>query len=503
MIAPIYTPPPAIIAYKQHDVSQVSFKSNLQILEPKAVWAAFEDISKIYRESGHCTEISAYLTKRLQKAGFAVKKTKDGSICAARGLNKDKNNAIILQSHMDIVGISSDGNPKKPIQMHLKDGWLYANDRTLGADDGIGVASMLAIADDVKFKKYPLEMIFTTDEETGMDGAISLTAKDFYGKYLVNIDSEAYGVITKGCAGISEFSVKEKIKMIPLKSCNYKKISINISGASGGHSAGIRPDSINPIKVLISEIKGKDLNLITLSGGERFNAIPRNAEVEFLINKKNAREFEKTLKAHLDKIKMDNLDQNPDLTYSVLSEDAEIGIKYINPKFQTKMLDALDSVPTGLFTKFEDNGSTKTSQNLGVLKIADGEFSVQVMGRSSDLQEGQNLQKATSDIFSKLFGKPIQVSDTTPIWQPKENSILSDIAVKSYSAISKGQTPKTQVEHGGLESAIFIEKKPDLDEISIGPTLENPHSTKERVKVDTVLPFYNWLSKILETLAGK
>lgn len=500
MIPIVHYHAPAIVLYKQQNCRQVSFGGSLKMLESQKIWSNFDEISKIYRKSGHNKEISKYLKERFIVLGFDVNRKPDGTICASRNLNSTKTNAIILQAHMDIVSISADGNPKKPIEMHIKDGWLYANDRTLGADNGVGVSAMLTIAEDPKFKKYPLEMIITTDEETSMIGAKKLKASDFYGKYLVNLDSEKYGVITKGCAGISGFKIQEEIKTNLLKNNDYKKISINILGAKGGHSAEIQPDSLNPIKVLISELKGKDIKLSKFSGGELPNSIPRKASVEILVLKNNADEIEKVLKSDLDKMIIENKTKNPELEYSILVKKALLGTKYVDSGCQTKLLNGLDSIPTGLMSKFEDTGSTKTSQNFGVLNIQNGKLNAQIMGRSSDIKEGKALQVKTSKILSAIFEKEIKITDQSPIWQPKNNTILEEAAVKAYSDISKDSKPAVQVEHGGLEPASFAQTKPELEQISIGPTIEEPHSTQERVKIDTVIPFYNWLSKVIELL---
>lgn len=497
----VIPPVPAIVAYCPKSFHQISIKGDMKMIESHQIWSNFEEISAIYRESGHNKVISEYIKERLEKAGFEVVKKDTDTICASRGLNKEHNNAIILQAHMDMVAISADGNPKKPIKMEVRDGWLYANDRTLGGDDGLGVAAILAVADDEKFKNIPLEMIITTDEETGMDGARKLEKYDFYGKYLINLDSEQYGEIIKGCAGIAQFDVDEKIPTEKLDSNDYKKITINLTGARGGHSATITSDSLIPLKVLLSEFKGKDIKLVSISSGERYNAIPRNAYAEILIKKDNEQSFTEKFIADLGKIKQECAVKNPNFVYSISSDEASFGTIYVASAFQSKMFDTLEEIPTGLLTQFEDKETSKTSQNLGVLKIADGEFYAQIMGRSADKKEGQELSEKTSAILSKLFGKPIKVSDSTPIWQPQPESKLQKLAVEAFVPLPFAQNPKVKVEHGGLESAIFTQKMPELEQLSIGPTIEEPHSIQERVQVNTVVPFYKWLSKLLELLS--
>lgn len=499
---PVIPPPvPVIVAYCPQSFHQFNNKGDIRVLESHEIWTSFKEISSIYRESGHNEEISDYLKNKLQNAGFEVEQKKDGTICASRGLNKEGNNAIILQAHMDVVGISADNNPKKPIELHTNDGWLYANDRTLGADNGLGVAAMLAIANDCRFKNSPLEMLITTDEETGMDGARNLSEKDFHGKYLINLDTEEFGVVIKGCAGINQFDLNEKIKMQILQEADYKKITIEFSGARGGHSATINSDSFIPLEAILIELCHVSFfKLVSVSSGERYNAIPRDAKVVILVPKNSERETLDSLECDLGRLREQYRSKNPNLELVITSEDASVGTQYIDSDFQAKMLEALDAIPTGLLSKFEDNGSTKTSQNLGVIKVTDGNFHAQIMGRSADKQEGQKLKEKTAEILSKLFDKTISTADSTPIWQPQSESLLQDVAVEAFSTNNSAKKPIVKVEHGGLESAIFIQKKPDLEQLSIGPTIEEPHSIQERVKIDTVIPFYDWLSRIIERL---
>lgn len=490
--------PPAIVA--PANTNQVCVTNSLQNCEPKKVWVAFEEISKIYRESGHCTQISTYIESRLIKDGFEVDKKPDGTLCAIRGLNKERNNAIILQSHIDIVSVSTDGNTKKPISFVLKDNFLYADNRTLGADNGLGVAVMLNLAEDEKFKNTPLELIFTTDEETGMYGAKNLKAQDFHGKYLINLDSEKYGEVVNGCAGIVKFQIKEPLPMYQLKeSQKFKEITVYLSGARGGHSAEIEPSSLNPIQILLQELgKVNGLKLVSFSGGERENSIPRNAQAVFLISENKADSAAAKLKSHFKKISQEESANNPDFSYSIIQNEPPEGTSYIDSKTQAKIFKDLDKIPIGLFRSQEDG--KKTSQNLGVLKIADGEFYIEVMGRSSYKKEFEALQSKTSDALSQLFGKKIDANDTSAIWNSKSESILEEIALKSYVEIPECKRACIKVEHGGLEPAIFIETKPELDIISIGPTIEEPHSVQERIKTDTVEPFYKWLSKIIKEI---
>lgn len=499
--SPVKPPVQIVAPCVKKSLNQVSFQGKLPLIESHQIFANFEEISAIPRASRKERQISRYLKGRLKSAGFKVRRKFNGTIIAHRALNKQKNNAVILQAHMDMVEVqASKSKTRVPIEMHVKDGWLYANKRTLGADNGIGIAQMLTIADDPKYQKYPLQFILTTDEETGLHGAKSLTSRDFYGKHLINLDSEENGKLVNGCAGMTRFHASKRVKMHSLHGNDYTKISVKLSGTRGGHSALITNESLNPIKLLVSKFREiKDLKLISLSGGEKDNAVPMNAMAEFIVPKDKAQAVIDSLKTHFESVKNKNLAKNPNFTYTVSSEAPPSGIKYIDPTAQGKIFDTLSSLPTGVLSKFEKTGVTKSSQNLGILKISDGLFHLEVSARSAIENERQQLIKNTSSTLSSIFGGKIS-TEADPIWNAKPNSILQDAAIKAYSETSGGQKAKVAMELGGLEPARFVEVRPDLDCISIGPTIEEPHSIQERVKIDTVISSFNWLEKILELL---
>lgn len=487
-----------IVSYKPIEFKFQDKKGDIKLIESHQIWSDFSEVTKIYRESGHNKEISDYLKNRLEKELFEVVQKSDGTLCATRGLNKEKNNAIILQAHMDMVAISADGNPRKEIFTHIKDGGLYANERTLGADNGIGVAAILAIAKDERFKKYPLEMIITTDEETEMLGARALSKNDFHGRYLINLDSEEFGHITKGCAGINQLKISEKIPTQILQSDDYSQISIFLTGARGGHSAEIKSNSLNPILILLKELQNfNDIKLVSLSGGERYNSIPRGAKAIFLVKSSYVSDVEKQIFIDLEKIKQNNIKFNPNFDIKIENQKADRGISYIDTSFQQTLFKAFNNIPLGLISTFEDKNISKTSQNLGIFNLSGRYFNTIIMERSSDKKESDEIKNKTFLALCQLVSKGKIACDSTPIWQPKKSSKLEAVAIKAFSQIEKNIQSKITIEHGGLESAIFVDKVPELEQISIGPTIQEPHSIQERVKIGTVVPFYEWLAEIL------
>ncbi|MFA6988580.1 MAG: M20/M25/M40 family metallo-hydrolase [Candidatus Gastranaerophilaceae bacterium] len=514
-----------------------SFKGVLDGLEPKTVLKTFEEITQIYKESDHNEEISKYIAEKLKKANFTVevKGLEYGkgqyTIVATRNVDKQKKNAVILQSHMDIVGVSvdekgkSDGNTKKPIILERvsekingktttliksKTGeWLKAHNRTLGADDGLGVATMLSIAEDPKFKNTPLEMIFTTDEETGMYGAESIKLKDFYGRYLINMDSEKIDEITVGCAGVASYAEQKAVPMINIGDSNHKKVTISVNGANGGHSGvQIQEDHINPIKTVLSVLNDlPDIKLASIEGGTKFNAIPKDATATIYVPAQDLDKVIKKLNTDLNEAKQAHSVTDSNLTVNIKAEDftSSADEKVVDPNFQEKLFRiAGKQIKSELITTYDkdhikEEKNNKTSQNLGILKLKDGKFEIAVCSRSSDEKEALNLQKEVSSQLSELLDKQEVIVNASPIWQPKKDTLLEKFAVQAYQE-NIGTKPVVQTCHGGLESAIFVQKAPFLEQISVGPTVKEPHTENERLELSTVKPFYDWMTTLIDKL---
>ena len=504
---------------------EIAFRGAVKNLEPKEVWKHFDQILPIYRESGHCEEISDHCAKKLKEYGFDVKQEPDSNgqnnVIATKNLDPTgKNKPVILQAHLDMVGISDDKNPKKPITPIIEGDILKANNRTLGADDGMGLAMALAIAEkttkDPNFKDLPLKIIFTTDEETGMDGAKALKLQEFAGsKYLINLDSEESHIITTGCAGIDLFSEKETIPMPKIGDNNHKKVSIFIENATGGHSGvDIHRGRINPITATLSELNkincedNNNIKLMTIEGGEKFNSIPRSVKVEMLVPQEKVADIVSQLSANLEVIKEKHKQTDPKLSLDIKTDDSNASpeTRVVNPEFQTKLLKAFGGEVLSNAASLYPNGDPKTSQNIGILKLANygicGELNFSVMERSSDDNERTVLKSKTESQLSELLERDVKPSDSLPAWQPKLDSPLTSLVVEAYKKLNNAE-PLVQVCHGGLENANFAEKNPKLDQISIGPDISEPHTIQESTVISSVGKSYKLLAQILTDIKDK
>lgn len=499
---------------KAKTMSAISFAGELKNLKPQRVWELFEEMTKIYRESGPTAtnrennkEISNYLVDKLSKLGFEIEQVQDGSgkynIYASRNLNKEKNNAIILQGHTDIVCISDDKNPNKPIKLNIDGDILRANNRTLGADNGIGLAIALAIAEEPKFKDLPLQIICTVDEETGMYGAAAMKPEDIKGHYLINIDSEKYGEVTIGCAGMDTFKETQPVKMQPIGDNNHKKVTIELLNATGGHSGeDINKGRINPIKLMLSELANlKDIKLISITGGDKANSIPREVKVELLIPEANSKELINQLTTNLNNTKVKQAEADPNLTIKVDMEDSNAAskTKVLDKDFQNKLLTTLGKeMHVGMKSVYE-NGDTKTSQNIGIINLENGKINLEISLRSSDEKELVEMHNTSCAQLSNLLDKKVVPFNSSPIWEPKLASNLTKLAKQAYIELGK-KNPKIYTCHGGLENAQFAQKRPDIDQISIGPDIFDPHTVNERITISSVEKVYKFMELLLEKI---
>lgn len=514
MISPIYYNPAIITPYHKSE-EQVTFQGIMQELaKSHRVWYWFDQIKDIPRPStfykdeagtllaGDCSAMADFMEAKLKEFGFTVTRKANNTIIASRGIVPGKK-VIGLQAHMDMVEMPkiNDMSERQPIRLVETGGWLHSenNARTIGADDGFGCAQMLAIAEHSKFKNTPFQFILTSDEETTMAGAASIKPEEIKANYLINLDSESHGKIVKGCTGSVRFAVRETIPMERLRDPeNYTRIKIELKGARGAHSAYIQNDSLNPIQTLLTEVQGiKGAKLVSLEGGEKDNSVPMNAMVEILIPNDQVPTVMNSLKNNLETLRQERLAQNPALNYKITPGSAN-GARYVEPKFQERMFSALNSVFKGVRTVFEDSGIPKTTQNLSIVKIGDGSLYVKTMGRSFERKELDALKEENSKIWSQLFGKTINASDERPIWTPKENSPLVDMALRAYARANINAD--VGIERGGLESGIFAELRPDIEQISIGPDIREPHTVHERINIESGTKTQEVLENLIEEI---
>ncbi len=480
---------------------------SIENLEPKLVWKHFDEIRKIPRCSKHEEKIRDYIVNFAKQQGLQTKVDSVGNVVilkpAAAGMQKKP--TVILQGHMDMVCEKNSDIQfdflKDPIQLKINGNLLTANGTTLGADNGIGLAISLAILEDKKLRHGPIESLYTIDEETGLTGAFAMKSDMLMGKIMLNLDSEDFGVITVGCAGGGDSTIELPIKMQAVQD-DMENIVVKVSGLRGGHSGvDINEQRGNAIKILTRLLwktsQKFDFSLFDIKGGDKHNAIPREAYAKLCIEKKNKSEFIATLKVE----EKDILDEikpiDPNLRVDVQSSEQSKTVFFKHS--QISLLNLLHGLPHGVYQmNYDIKTLVNTSTNLATISVKEKTIVIGMSSRSpmkSALQDMRNRIKA----IALLAGAKVSEGTPYPGWKPDLQSKILALSKKIFKDMFNSE-PKIEAIHAGLECGIIGEKFPGMDMISIGPTLKNPHSPEEQLHINTVDKIYKYLLKILESV---
>ncbi|MDR2009243.1 MAG: aminoacyl-histidine dipeptidase [Bacteroidales bacterium] len=480
----------------------------LNNLEPKNVWKYFEQITQVPRPSKKEEKIIAFLLNFAKENNLEAKRDHIGNILirkpAAKGWENRK--SVVLQSHMDMVCESNKDVEidfeKDPIIPYIDGEWVKAKGTTLGADDGIGVAAQMAILTDNTIEHGPLECLFTVDEETGLTGAFELKEVFFDSKILLNLDSEDEGEIFIGCAGGIDATATFKFKKEKISN-DHIAFKFIVNGLKGGHSGDeIHKGYGNSNKIanrFLFDLTNKyDVRLSSFDGGNKHNAIPREAEFIFTTDPK----YKDNLISDFEKFKK-NIQKEIIITEPKVNlELNEVSIPdfVIDKETQKNLTYGLYACPHGVFAMSPAiNGLVETSTNLAAVKFNDNDTVKVVTSQRSSLESGKtdinNMVKAVFD----LAGATVESGDGYPGWAPDPDSEILKIAEKSYEKLF-GKKPVVRAIHAGLECGLFLEKYPDLDMISFGPTLRGVHSPDEKIEIKTVKMWWDHLLDILKNI---
>ena len=478
----------------------------IENLEPKLVWKHFDEIRKIPRCSKHEEKIRDYIVGFAKKQGLKAKVDSVGNVVilkpATAGMQKKP--TVILQGHMDMVceknsDVKFDFS-KDPIQLKITGDLLTAKGTTLGADNGIGLAISLAILEDKKVKHGPIEALYTVDEETGLTGAFAMKPDMLTGKIMLNLDSEDFGVITVGCAGGGDSSIELPVKMQPAK--GEETLLVKVSGLRGGHSGvDIHEQRGNAIKILTRLLwkasEKFDFSVCDMKGGDKHNAIPREAYAKVILGKKDKNGFVTAIKAEEKDIYDEIKPIDPNLKVDVTSTDA--AKNGLDKSSQEILLNLLHGLPHGVHQmNYDIKTLVNTSTNLATVSFKDKTIVIGMSSRSpmkSALQDMRDRIKA----IAMLAGAKVTEGTPYPGWKPDLQSKILALSKKIFKDMFKAE-PKIEAIHAGLECGIIGEKFPGMDMVSIGPTLKNPHSPEEQLHISTVGKFYRYLLKILESV---
>ncbi len=481
----------------------------LSNLSPQPLWSRFQELSAIPRPSGHEEAALQYLEQRLNDAGVENWRDSAGNLMMRKPATAgcEDSPGIVLQSHVDMVPQKADGVDHDfttdGLDLIVDDGWVTAKGTTLGADNGIGVAAILAVMESSDLKHGPLEGLVTIDEERGLVGAQNLQRDVLQGKILLNLDSEDEGELFVGCAGGADLEAifNFRYSKVPAGLAFY---DLSISGLSGGHSGlDIHRGRGNAIQILAGflgiQMKRLKLGLASLDGGTLLNAIPRNAKAVVAVPNRFAEEFEKAF--GLFKTETSAL-------YKTTDPHLELSVKrtptppetMMGTDFARTLLTVLRACPSQTTRMSPDaDGVSETSNNLAVIKSGKNKVVVTCMARSLIKESQNDLVNRLIDLF-ELAGAETQKGVSFSGWTPDMESPVLQTAKTVYQDLFE-KTPKINVIHAGLECGLLGEAYPDWDMISFGPTIKGAHSPDERVQIETVEAFWQFLSKMLSELA--
>lgn len=480
-------------------------------LAPSVIWKYFAEICKIPRPSKKEALINSYLQDFAKKNNLEVKSDEAGNVLIKKPSHPGFENlqTVVLQSHMDMVGEKNSDIPHNfatdPIEAYVDGDWVKAKGTTLGADDGIGIAAQLAILASKEIKHGPLECLFTVDEETGLTGAFEMKEGFFESKILVNLDSEDEGELFIGCAGgidtLATFGYDSE--KVPTESVALK---ITVKGLTGGHSGDdIDKGRGNSIKIINRFLwKGThryDLRLALLDGGNLRNAIPREALAVFTVHKDDKKAMMADFEKLRDEIYTELKDDEP--TLSIAIENSDLPGYVIDEPTHYDLLNALYACPHGVIAMSRQlKGLVETSTNLASVKfIQDNQILVTTSQRSSAQSAKMDISNMVESVF-RLANANIQHSDGYPGWTPNTNSKILQITKDSYAKLF-GNEPIVRAIHAGLECGLFLEKYPDLDMISFGPTIKGAHSPDEKLDIPSTQKFWNLLLDVLVNIPRK
>ncbi len=481
-------------------------------LEPKEVWNIFHEITQIPRPSEHEEKIRDYVEQFGKNLGLETLRDEAGNLVirkpATPGMENRK--GVILQGHLDMVPQKNSDKvhdfESDPIETIVDGDWVKANGTTLGADNGIGISSVLAILASDTLVHGPIEGLFTATEETGMDGANGLEAGILQGEILINLDSEDEGELYVGCAGGEDVNIKfsYKEKKTPR---GYTGVKLGVTGLKGGHSGiDISLGRGNANKVffrILGEAACKlGVRLSSISGGNLRNAIPREAFGVLAVKNTQIQEFLNLVDEVAGTIKNELAVTEPELTVSL--EPVEKPEFVINKKVQNKLTKAIIACPNGVIRMSDSMpGLVETSTNLAIVKSDENKKTVRVacLMRSSVDSAKAELGTRLYSVFT-LAGASVKFSGSYPGWKPNLDSPILKTMQEVYSQ-KFSKVPEIKAIHAGLECAILGGKYPHWDMISLGPTIRHPHSPDERVNVPTVQKFWDYLLETLKNIPVK
>ena len=481
-------------------------------LKPQAVWEYFYQLTQIPRPTGHTRAVEKHVADFGRALGLEVKQDKVGNVLITKPASAGMESAptIILQSHLDMVPQKNSDVKHDfltdPIDAYIDGDKVKARSTTLGADNGIGAAAMMAVLADNTLKHGKIEALFTIDEEEGMVGAFGLQPGFITGSIMLNLDTEEEGELCVGCAGGADVNASFRYKDVATTADDRSAYRISLTGLKGGHSGcEIHLGRGNANKLLFRFLKEAvsehEARLSWIDGGSLRNAIPREAFAVVTITDGEDADFLDLVDEYAETFKAEYKGIENNISFKA-EKLAEVPATLIPEEIQDDLINAVCGCQNGVISVLQDSafaGTVETSTNLASVKSSEGLIEAKMLARSSSESRKQEICSSLESVFS-MAGAKVEIGGEYPGWQPDSNSKALHLMSDIYEGMF-GKKPVVQVVHAGLECGIILAGTGlALDIVSFGPTIMNPHSPDEYVEIDTVEHFYNYLIKTLEGL---
>lgn len=484
--------------------------SEITNLKPECVWKNFHALTQVSRPSGHLEKVQQFLLDFAKNAGVEAFKDPAGNIVmrkpATPGMENRK--GVIMQAHMDMVPQKSKESTHNfetdPIEAWVDGEWVKARNTTLGADDGIGVAAIMAVMEDKTLVHGPIEGLITADEETGMYGANDLPAGQMHGDILLNLDSETWGQFCIGSAGGVDVTATLEYKEVATDSTDAA-VRVVLKGLKGGHSGlEIHLGRANANKLMVRFVRDAvaelDARLATWHGGNMRNAIPFECETVLTLPKENVEELKNMVEEYCVLFNDEFAGIENEIHFFV--EDVETPAMEVPEDIQDNLIDAIYGCHNGVMRMIPSFPSVvETSSNLAIIEIGEGKANFKILARGSRESYKEYIVNTLQSTFN-MAGMRVETSGDYCGWDPNTKSEILHLITTKYKELF-GKEAQVVVDHAGLECSIILGKYPQLDVVSFGPTIRSPHTTNERCLIESIEPFWTLLTKTLENIPEK
>lgn len=483
---------------------------NIETLTPEMIWKNFKSLNQIPRPSKKEARIIQFVKEFGENLGLETRVDAVGNILihkpATEGMEKRK--GVIFQAHLDMVPQKNSEKQhdfeKDPIEAIIDGEWVKANGTTLGADNGIGVAAMLAVLESNEISHGPVEALFTVDEETGMTGAFALQPGQLKGDILLNLDSEDEGELYIGCAGGMDGNIEFDYiaDQVPL---NYVSYNLKVSGLKGGHSGldinlGRGNSNLVLFRLLRNAEQKVGLRLVEVEGGNMRNAIPREANAIVIVPEAKKAELIRLTREFTLMISKELAATEPDMKIDLL--EIKNQPRVMQADLQKRLIASVFACPNGVIRMTDGiPGLVETSTNLSIVKTEESKIYIKCLLRSSVDSAKENLADMIRALF-EIAGAKVTFTGSYPGWKPNMDSAIMKTMDEVYQKMY-GRKMEIKAVHAGLECGIIGGVYPNLDMVSFGPTIRHPHSPDEKVHIASVGKFWDFLVETLKHIPEK